>query len=128
MSKSRSTKRFTLYTLGIFLLLAINAFAGGSYGMAGAKNIPVEWLKGCPSHNYFVPSLILFVCVGGSALLAAILVFRRYRMAREASFSCGVIVLVWIMGPVTIIGYVPWMQPTTAAAAILILFLTWQLL
>jgi hypothetical protein len=63
MSKLKSTEKLTRYTIGILLLLlAINAFAGGYFRMAGAKNIPTERLKNSPFHSYFVPSLILFVC------------------------------------------------------------------
>lgn len=116
------------YTLGFLLaLLALNAFGGGYYGMAGAENVPTEWLKGSPFPNYFVPSLILFIIVGGSALIAAIAVFRGHRMARKASFICGTITLLWLTVQIAIIGYVSWMQPTTAFAALLILFLAWQL-
>jgi hypothetical protein len=128
MSNLKSTEKLVRYTLSkLLLLLAINAFAGGYYGLAGAKNVPTEWLKGSLFQNYFVPSLILFVFVGGSALIAAIAVLRRHQMARKAAFTCGAIVLVWLAVQVAIIGYVSWMQPTTAVAAIFILLLTWQL-
>lgn len=126
--KSESKEKTVGYTLGILLLLlAINAFGGGYYGISGAKNIPVEWLNGSPFSNYLVPGLILFLCVGCSALLAAILVFKRHRIGRIAAFLCGIIVLVWLIVQVAIIGYVSWMQPATAVAGILILFLTRQL-
>jgi len=125
---SKSTEKIIRYTLGVLLLfLAINSFGGGYYGMAGAKGVPIEWLKGSPFHNYFVPSLILFVCVGGSSLIAAILVLKRHNSARTAIFICVLIVLVWLILQVAIIGYVSWMQPTTAIAAILILLLNWKL-
>lgn len=128
MKMSKATERIIRYTLGILLLLlALNAFGGGYYGMAGARDIPIEWLKGTPFKNYFIPGLILFVCVGGSALIAAILVFRRHKMARKAAFMCVLIVLVWLITQVAIIGYVSWMQPTTAITAILILILNWRL-
>ena len=66
--------------LGILLLfLALNAFGGGYYGMAGAKDVPVEWLEGSPFNNYFLPALILFVIVGGSSLTASLLVFRKHK-------------------------------------------------
>lgn len=128
MRTNRLAEKFVRNTLGILLLvLAINAFGGGYYGMAGAKNIPREWLKGSPFSNYFVPSLILFIGIGGSALLAAIFVFRQYTQARKAAFICGIIVLLWLIVQITIIGYVSWMQPTTAIAAIVILLLAWKL-
>ena len=130
MGKQSSEKRerFIRSSLGVLLLLvAINAFAGGYYGMAGAENVPLEWLKGSPFHSYFLPSLFLFVCIGGSALFAAIAVFKRQQSARKAAFFCAIIVLLWLIIQVAIIGYISWMQPATAIAAIIILFLTWQL-
>ncbi len=116
------------YLLGFLLaLLALNAFAGGYYAMAGAENVPVEWLKGSPFSNYFIPGLTLFVVVGGSALIAAMAVFTRLRIARSAAVTCGIITILWLTVQVTIIGFVSWMQPATAFAAIVILLLTWQL-
>ena len=94
--------------------------------MAGAQDIPVEWLKGSPFKTYFMPSLILFLFVGGSALTAAILVFKRHIMARNAVFICVLIVMVWLITQVAIIGYVSWMQPTTAMTTVLILLLNWS--
>mgnify|MGYP003635026325 CR=1 FL=1 len=128
MKNHRPSVKLIRYSLGSFLLLvAVNAFGGGYYGLAGAENVPTEWLKGSPFHNYFIPSLILFFVVGGSALFAAITVFRRCPIARKAAFICGIIILLWLSVQVAIIGYVSWMQPATAAAAIIILILTWQL-
>ncbi|HCY77519.1 MAG TPA: hypothetical protein DHV28_16510 [Ignavibacteriales bacterium] len=125
---SKSTEKLMRYTLGVLLLLlAINAFGGGYYGIAGAKDIPTEWLEGSPFQNYFIPSLILFVGVGGSALVAAILVFRQHNVASKAAFICVLIVLVWLIVQVAIIGYVSWMQPTTAIVSFLILLLNWKL-
>jgi hypothetical protein len=128
MSNHKSPEKRIRFSLGVLLLiLALNAFAGGYYGLSGAENVPTEWLKGSPFHDYFIPSLILFVCVGGSALIAAILVFKRHQLARKVTFSCGAIVLLWLTVQISIIGYVSWMQPTTAVVTITILFLTWQL-
>jgi len=40
-----SAKSFN-YSLGVLLLVvALNAFGGGYYAMAGAVGVPVEWLK-----------------------------------------------------------------------------------
>lgn len=125
---SAGKEKLLRYTLGLLLvLLALNAFAGGYYGMAGAENVPLEWLEGTPFRNYFIPGLILITCVGGSALVAAFAVFRQRRQARNAAFICGIITVIWLTVQVAIIGYVSWMQPTTAVAAFIILFLTWQL-
>lgn len=110
------------YILGSLLAFgALNAFGGGYYGLSGAKDIPREWLSGSPFSDYFIPSLILFVVVGGSFLLGAVAVFAQWRRARLLALGTGVIVLGWIAVQVAIIGYVSWMQPTTAIAATLIL-------
>jgi hypothetical protein len=129
MKPSQLIETVERYTLGILLaFLALNAFGGGYYGMTGAKNIPLEWLHGSPFQNYFIPSLFLFSVIGGSALVAAIAVFSQSPIARVAALFCGTIVLFWIAVQVIIIGYVSWMQPVTAAAAIAILILARLLL
>ena len=118
----------TRFSLGILLvILAINAFGGGFYGMSGAPDVPVEWIENTPFTSYFIPSLILFVVVGGASLFAGILVFRKSLYARLASFFAGMITIIWISVQVAMIGYVSWMQPTTVAVAAVILVLTWLL-
>jgi hypothetical protein len=113
------------YVLGaLLLLLALNAFGGGFYGMAGAGNVSVAWLEGSPFRSYFLPGLFLFAVIGGTALWAAILVFRKHRLARLSALICALLVLAWLGVQLAIIGYVSWMQPATAIAAILILMLS----
>ncbi|HAX95333.1 MAG TPA: hypothetical protein DCY35_02240, partial [Prolixibacteraceae bacterium] len=80
-----------------------------------------------PFTNYFIPSLILFIVVGGASLAAGILVFRISRVARLASFFAGMITVIWLSVQMSMIGYVSWMQPTTAVVAAVILILTWLL-
>lgn len=112
-------------SLGLLLaILALNAFGGGYYGLAGARDIPAEWLNGSPFKNYFIPSLFLFIVIGGSALFASIAVFRNTSYAIKASVFCGVTVILWIIIQLIIIGYVSWMQPVTAVTGILILLLS----
>ncbi len=127
-TKKRTSEKQLRFLLGtLLLLLAANAFGGGYYGMAGAKDIPVEWLHGSPFSDYFIPGLFLFTVIGGSAVTAAIAVFIKHRHARKAAFICGSITVLWIVVQVSIIGYVSWMQPVTAITALLILLLTWRL-
>ena len=102
---------------------AINAFAGGYYGLSGAPGVPVAWLAGSPFKDYFIPSLILMVVVGGAFSFAAVAVVARARLARVSAFAAGIFVLVWITVQLAIIGYVSWMQPATLIAGILVLML-----
>lgn len=125
MKTDRSAIR---YLLGALLAFgALNAFAGGYYGLSGAKGVPREWLAGSPFTDYFVPALILFVVVGGSFLVAAVAVFARWRRARLLAIGAGAVVLGWLAVQISIIGYVSWMQPTTAAGAVIVLALASQL-
>lgn len=121
-------EKFVRYALGTLLLvIAINAFGGGYYGMSGAKYVPLEWLKGSPFHNYFIPGLFLFVCIGGLSLFSSVAIFKRFKAANTLAFISGMIVILWLIIQVPIIGYVSWMQPATAVIAILIISLTRQL-
>jgi len=116
------------YMLGTLLAFgALNAIAGGYYGLSGAEGVPIAWLDGSPFADYFVPSLILLVVVGGSFLVASVAVLARRRIARTAAFAAGAVVLVWIAVQLAIIGYVSWMQPVTAMAGAVIIFLAWLL-
>jgi hypothetical protein len=108
-------------TLGaVLLVIAINAFGGGYYGMAGAENVPVEWLEGSPFKSYFAPSLFLFAVIGGTCLTAAVAAFRNSRHTRKLSFICAGVLFGWIAVQVAIIGYVSWMQPAIFISAIMV--------
>lgn len=112
LSKNRKALHILL---GVLLAFgALNAFGGGWYGMNGAEGVPVEWLEGSPFESYFLPSLILFVVVGGSFLTASILNFRYSRLSRTLSFASVGVVFIWLTVQLIIIGYVSWMQPATA--------------
>ena len=113
--------------IGLLLFGAINAFAGGYYGLTGAEGVPREWLRGSPFSDYFIPSLILFAVVGGSFLAAAVFVFARWPHDCSAARAAGAIVLGWLAVQVAIIGYVSWMQPATFAGGLLVLVLAWRL-
>ena len=102
---------------------ALDAFAGGYYGMSGAPGIPIEWLDGSPFTSYVVPGLILFVVVGGTLLNAAVAVFGRSSDGPWAAYLAGAVVLGWIAVQVAIIGFVSWLQPITALGAIAIIAL-----
>jgi hypothetical protein len=121
-------KRTKITLIAIQLLVMVNAFAGGFYGLNGAKAIPRSWLDGSPFHSFFVPSLFLFVVIGGGMLLASILWLRKSRSARLFSLGMGVLLMLWIVVQVSIIGYVSWMQPTSFAAGLAIVALSGVLL
>jgi hypothetical protein len=111
--------------LGILLLIiAINALGGGYYGMAGAENVPLEWLEGSPFKSYFLPSLFLFIVIGGFCLAGSILVFRNSIYAKRISLCCVAILISWILIQVATIGHVSWMQPAILILAIIIFLIS----
>ncbi|MEO9003812.1 MAG: hypothetical protein ABI288_03700 [Ginsengibacter sp.] len=105
-------------------MVALSSSGGGIYGMVGAKDVPLVWLEDSLFPNYFVPSLILFIVVGGFSLVASIFVIREHPYARRIAYLDGIIILAWIVFQVKIIGYVSWMQPFIAIAGFSILFLS----
>lgn len=111
----------------LLAVIALNAFAGGYYGMAGAKSVPREWLAGSPFHDYFMPSLFLFVVVGGLSLVAAICVFTGTKHGRLLAMIAGTVMIAWIAIQVSIIGYVSWMQPAVFIIGVVVLLLGSQM-
>lgn len=114
--------------IGILLsAICINAFGGGYYGMSGAADIPKEWLKGSAFNSYFVPSLFLFVVIGESCLLGAIMAFRNSRYTRTISFFCSIVLLIWILIQIQIIGSVSWLQQAVVVVALIVFGLAYFL-
>jgi len=109
-------------------IVALNAFAGGYYGMSGAPSVPPEWLDGTPFEDYVVPGLILFVAVGGSMSAAALAgAFAGRRRASLAGLSAAVVLLGWIVVQVAMIGYVSFLQPLFFAIGVAIFVVAWRL-
>jgi len=84
--------------------LALTAFGGGIALLAGLYAPPVEMLAGSPFKTYTVPGLALFVLVGGSALVAMILMIRRHPTAALASAAAGGIIIIFEIVEVMVIG------------------------
>lgn len=120
--------RLLQYALGLLLaFVALNAFGGGYYGLAGAVGVPREWLARSPFSDYLIPSLILMFVVGGTFLGAAFAVFARLPSARRLSAAAGVVVLLWIAAQVIIIGPVSWLQPVMVLVGVLVFMLAREL-
>jgi hypothetical protein len=111
-------------------VVAVNAVGGAVWGLAGAKNVPREWLDGTPFHSYVIPSVILFVAVGGGMTTAALALVVRHRLAPEISIAAGLVLVVWITAQVLIIvpdGGFSWLQPMMFAAGLFMAVLGWRL-
>jgi hypothetical protein len=111
--------------LGILVtFIALNAFGGGWYGMAGAKNVPVEWLDQTPFRSYFIPSVFLFVVIGGFCLFSGIHILSNNPRWKNYGFWSGILLCCWIAMQFAFIGYVSWLQPFIAIAGFVIIILS----
>jgi hypothetical protein len=110
--------------------IALNAVGGAIYGLAGADEIPREWLAGTPFDSYTIPSLILLVAVGGGMSLAALALLAGRRLAPELAVGAGLILCAWITAQVVVIvpdGGFSWLQPAMFAAGVLVMRLAERL-
>lgn len=84
--------------------VAVTSLLGGAALVAGSlldwsdspMAIPASYLEGSPFTSFVVPGLALAVVVGGTHVLAFVMVARRMRWAMLASAVAGFGVLVWI--------------------------------
>ena len=112
------------------LLVAANAVGGAIWGLAGAEDVPREWLEGTPFDSYVVPSLVLLVAVGGGMTTAATAHLVNHPLAPEVSVAAGSTLMCWIVVQVLMIapnGGVSWLQPAMFAAGGLVAALGWRL-
>ena len=105
-------------------LLAVNAFGGGYYALAGAEAWPLSWLEGTPFDSYVIPGLFLALVVGGGMTLASGAWILRRQVAPRLSLGAGLVLVAWIVVQVAMIGYVSWMQPTCFVAGLIIALLS----
>jgi hypothetical protein len=97
--------RVLLIILDIFL--ALTAIAGGIALLARLNAPPVEQLQGSIFQDFTIPGLALLVLVGGSALLAGILLIRRSKYALLASLTAAIIIMFFEFVEVMVIGSPP---------------------
>ena len=124
------TRRVRRLLLAIELVVAANAVGGAVYGLAGAENVPREWLEGTPFESYFVPSLVLLIGVGGGMSVAAAALVGGWRLAPQLTVVAGLVLVGWIAVQVVVIvpdGGFSVLQPVMFASGLLVTALGWHL-
>jgi hypothetical protein len=95
--------------IGLEIVLGIGAIGGGIALMAGPDGeifpLPLSALAGSPFANYFVPGMILFTVLGVGPLVAAIIAWRRQRVAPFLALAVGGALIIWIVVEIGIVGY-----------------------
>jgi hypothetical protein len=97
----RKPIRITIGLLAAFI--ALTAGGGGIAILTGLDQFPPEWLAGTPFPTYTIPALLLSVVVGGSSLLAAVMVFMRRAGDLIAAMVAGLIMAGYIVVEVLIL-------------------------
>lgn len=87
--------------------VALTAIGGGIAMLTGADRFPVEWLRGTPFADYTIPALVLAVVVGGSSLLAALLVFTKRELGARVAIIAGLLLVGYICVEVLILKQLP---------------------
>jgi len=106
---NRSLERYALIVIVGFA--ALSAIGGGiGVVISNGLGMPQSWLQTTPFADYVVPGLILAIVVGGSALLAMILLLAHHTWQYVAAFCAGGIMTGWIVAEVLLIQQASWLQ------------------
>ena len=130
LSLSHAPPRARWLLAAVELVVAVNAVGGGVYGLAGAKDVPREWLAGTAFDSYLIPSLILLIGVGGAMSAAAVSLLVESRYGPELSVAAGIVLVGWISAQVLIIvpeGGFSRLQPTMFGVGVFVAAVGWQL-
>ena len=84
--------------------LSLTGFAGGIGLLFNLNAPPLEQLGNAIFKDYTIPGLALFILVGGSALLALILLLRKSKYGLLFANAAGIITLFFEFVEVLIIG------------------------
>jgi hypothetical protein len=89
--------------------IALTAIGGGIALLSGAEGarFPLAWLQATPLKDYTIPALLLTIAVGGSSLLACIMLFRNSKNSLVFSFVAGSIMVGFIVVEGLILKQIP---------------------
>lgn len=118
--------RYVLIILELYV--GFNSVKGGVGLMQNGLGIPLALLKNTPFTSFFLPGLILTFIVGGTQLLAAFMLFKKYTYAYEASFVAGFGIVIWTFTEIFMLRQSHFLQALYFGFGILILVLTLLLL
>ena len=93
-----------LSAIGGGIALLLGTYKDGVLIEAGGQaRFPLEWLQHTPFSDYTIPALILTIGVGGSSLVAAVLVFTGRDESELASIVAGLIMVGFMVGEVVML-------------------------
>jgi hypothetical protein len=102
MRRFRKIIRVILIIFTCFL--SLTSILGGVALMTGFNSPPISQLEGTIFNSYLIPGLVLFVVVGGSSLLATILLIHKSRFSSLFSAATGIVIMFFEFIEVLMIG------------------------
>jgi hypothetical protein len=112
--------RIALSALTLFV--AGGALFGGWALITGADlGMDANLLDGTPFSSFVIPGYILAFVVGGTNLIAAVLLLMRLPISVPVAMIAGAILTGWIAIQVAMIGYATILQPIFFAVGIIIM-------
>jgi hypothetical protein len=84
--------------------LGLSTIAGGVALTAGLMGMPEELIQGSLFSSYTVPGLSLAVIVGGTAVIATVLLIRKSKFAYLFAAAAGVVMMFFEFVEVQVIG------------------------
>lgn len=122
-----SAKFFRNFLIIVLIFNALSALAGGlGLIFLNGLGMPAEWVSVLGS-SYVIPGLILFFIVGGTNLLAAISIIKKWIYAMEAAMVAGFGMQIWIYTEIYLIKQASWLQTLYFGTGTLVLILAFLL-
>lgn len=87
--------------------VALTAISGGIAILTGLDEFPIAWLEGTPFTDYNVPAIILTGVVGGSSLLATIMLFVKEEIGIILSIAAALDLCGFVMVEIQILKQQP---------------------
>jgi hypothetical protein len=105
MLKIRKITSVILIILTAFL--SLTGMMGGAALILDYNTPPVSQLEGSVFKSFLIPGIALFAIVGGSALLAALLLIRKNKFSGPVTLTAGFIIMFFEFIEVLVIGSPP---------------------
>lgn len=102
----------------------ITAAAGGIGLVSGNTNPPLVWLRDTPFDSYMLPGFILALIIGGSSLLAALLLWKKRESGYMAALLAGLLMIGWIIGELILLQHFSGLQIVYIASGLAVVSLS----
>ena len=84
-------------------------------------------LTGTPFHSFIIPGILLAVVVGGTSLIALVLLVLAHPLRYNWAIAAGGILAGWILVQIVFINTMHWLQLMYLFLALMVWLLAWQL-